>query len=127
MINDTIVTHLPPRLPPLPHPCCLCVRVAQSNADLPAWTVLSSAALGGIAYWLAIFPVDCIKSAMQTDSIVPSERKYRSIVSTAGALWREGGIRRFYRGFTPCLIRAAPANGAMLFTVDKVTHLLNKE
>jgi hypothetical protein len=42
-------------------------------------------------------------------------------------LWAEGGIKRFYKGFTPCLIRAAPANGAMLYTVDKVTHMLNKE
>lgn len=41
-------------------------------------------------------------------------------------LWAEGGVRRFYKGFTPCLIRAAPANGAMLYTVDYVTNLLNK-
>jgi len=39
-------------------------------------------------------------------------------------LWAEGGVRRFYRGFTPCLIRAAPANAAMLFTVDRVTTAL---
>jgi hypothetical protein len=42
-------------------------------------------------------------------------------------LWAEGGVKRFYKGFTPCLIRAAPANGAMLYTVDKVAHMLNKE
>jgi hypothetical protein len=42
-------------------------------------------------------------------------------------LWAEGGVKRFYRGFTPCLIRAAPANGAMLLTVDTVTNWLNKQ
>lgn len=42
-------------------------------------------------------------------------------------LWAEGGMKRFYRGFTPCLIRAAPANGAMLYTVDTVTNWLNKQ
>lgn len=42
-------------------------------------------------------------------------------------LWAEGGLKRFYRGFTPCLIRAAPANGAMLYTVDTVTNMLNKQ
>lgn len=31
-----------------------------------------------------------------------------------------GGMSRFYRGFSPCLMRAAPANAVMLFTVDKV-------
>jgi hypothetical protein len=40
-------------------------------------------------------------------------------------LWAEGGVKRFYRGFTPCLIRAVPANGAMLLTVDKITNWLN--
>lgn len=40
-------------------------------------------------------------------------------------LWAEGGVRRFYRGFTPCIIRAAPANAAMLFTVDRVTAALS--
>jgi hypothetical protein len=42
-------------------------------------------------------------------------------------LWAEGGVSRFYRGFTPCLIRAAPANGAMLLTVDKITNWLNEK
>lgn len=45
----------------------------------------------------------------------------------AQLLWAEGGVKRFYRGFTPCLIRAAPANGAMLLTVDTVTNWLNKQ
>eukprot|EP00878_Enallax_costatus_P010211 GHUV01010659.1.p1 GENE.GHUV01010659.1~~GHUV01010659.1.p1 ORF type:complete len:321 (+),score=67.66 GHUV01010659.1:426-1388(+) len=99
----------------------------KSNAELPAWAVLSSAALGGIAYWLAIFPVDVIKSSMQTDNIIPSQRKYPNMLQAAKLLWAEGGVKRFYKGFTPCLIRAAPANGAMLYTVDKVTYLLNKE
>jgi hypothetical protein len=58
----------------------------------------------------------------QTDSIVPSQRKYTDIRTTARLLWAEGGVRRFYKGFAPCLIRAAPANGVMLLTVDKVRH-----
>jgi len=99
----------------------------KSNAELPAYAVLTSAALGGIAYWLAIFPVDVIKSSMQTDSIIKAQRRYTDMVTTAKLLWAEGGVKRFYRGFTPCLIRAAPANGAMLYTVDTVTNWLNKQ
>jgi len=41
-------------------------------------------------------------------------------------LMADGGPSRFYRGFTPCLARAMPANGVMLYTVDKVTAMLNK-
>lgn len=100
-------------------------QLGTTTADLPAWTVLSAAGLGGICYWLVIFPVDCIKSAMQTDNIIKAQRKYTDIPTTAKLLWAEGGVRRFYKGFTPCLIRAAPANAAMLFTVDRVMSALN--
>jgi solute carrier family 25 carnitine/acylcarnitine transporter 20/29 len=93
--------------------------------ELPAWVVLSSGALGGIAYWLVIFPVDVIKSAMMTDAIPKGQRKYPTIATTAVKLWAEGGLPRFYKGFAPCLLRAAPANAAMLYTVDMVNIALN--
>jgi len=93
--------------------------------EIPGHVVLGAAGVGGITYWLAIFPVDCIKSAMQTDSIIKGQRKYTDVITTARLLWGEGGIRRFYKGFTPCLIRAAPANGVMLLTVEKVSALLS--
>ena len=41
-------------------------------------------------------------------------------------LYVEGGVARFYKGFTPCLLRAFPANGIMLLTVDSVNNMLDK-
>jgi hypothetical protein len=40
--------------------------------------VVCAGALGGIAYWLFTYPLDVIKSAMQTDALLPADRKYRS-------------------------------------------------
>lgn len=68
--------------------------------------------------------MDVVKSAMMTDSIDPAARRYSSVPATARALWAEGGLSRFYRGFSPCIMRAAPANAVMLFTVDRVTRML---
>ena len=45
--------------------------------------VLSAAGVGGLLYWGMIFPVDVVKSAIMTDSIVPAERKYTGMISTA--------------------------------------------
>lgn len=98
-----------------------------ATTELPSPVIIASAGLGGFSYWAVIFPVDCIKSAMQTDSIIKGQRKYPNMLATAKALWAEGGVGRFYRGFTPCIIRAAPANAAMLFTVDRVSAVLNKK
>ncbi len=101
-------------------------RSGCAKTDLPALTVVGAAGVGGLLYWLAIFPVDVIKSAIQSDSILPGERRFRGPLHAARALWAEGGAARFYRGFAPCLLRAVPANGVMLLTVDKVTGLLNR-
>ncbi len=65
----------------------LAERMQVAPSELPAWAVLGSAGLGGIMYWGFIFPVDCIKSAMQTDSIIKSERKYPNMVVTAQVGW----------------------------------------
>jgi len=93
--------------------------------DLSALAVMGSGATAGVLYWLAIYPVDVVKSAMMTDSIIPSERSYPNMMETAKKLWAEGGVPRFFRGFSPCLMRAVPANAVMLFTVDKVQQMLH--
>lgn len=52
------------------------------KTELPAPWVITAGGLGGLLYWLAIYPVDVIKSAMATDSIIPKERKYPDMVTT---------------------------------------------
>jgi solute carrier family 25 carnitine/acylcarnitine transporter 20/29 len=94
-------------------------------AELPAPVIMGAGGAGGVFYWLAVYPVDVIKSAMMTDAIVPDQRRYPTMASAARTLWAEGGVSRFYRGFSPCLMRAVPANGVMLYTVDKMQHILH--
>ena len=48
----------------------------------------------------------------------------RGDVPVVQKLWAEGGVTRFFKGWTPCLLRAFPANGIMLLTVDKVSYML---
>ena len=50
-------------------------------SELPAFPVLAAAGIGGLLYWLAIYPIDQVKSAIMTDSIHPEQRKYPSIVT----------------------------------------------
>ena len=51
--------------------------------DLPGWMTVTAAGLGGLAYWVTIYPLDQIKSAMSTDSIEVSKRKYPNMMVTA--------------------------------------------
>lgn len=92
--------------------------------DLPAPVIMGAGGLGGVFYWLAVYPVDVVKSALMTDAIHPAERQYPNMATAVKKLWAEGGMSRFYRGFSPCLMRAVPANGVMLYTVDKMQQLM---
>ena len=91
----------------------------QTKADLGSAHLLFAGGCGGVAYWLSSFPADTIKSSMQSDAVQRHERQYKSVLDCATKLWREGGLRRFYRGLAPCLIRSFPANAACFFAYEK--------
>jgi solute carrier family 25 carnitine/acylcarnitine transporter 20/29 len=74
----------------------------------------------GFMYWVFFYPLDVIKSAMQTDALEVDKRRFRGVVHTTTSLWAEGGVSRFYKGVTPCLLRAVPANAIMLITVVRL-------
>ena len=59
------------------------LRATELRQGAPKSTdFLAAGALGGIAYWLFTYPLDVIKSAMQTDAIMPADRKYRGYTDT---------------------------------------------
>jgi len=68
-------------------------RARRSPSDLPAWVVVSAAGFGGLLYWCAIFPVDQVKSAMQTDAIDPAQRRYPTMTAAARVRPAHGSLR----------------------------------
>jgi len=84
--------------------------------------------LGGIAgyfLWLPTFPIDVIKSKIQADSIV--NPKYKSISDAVKITWGEFGWRGFFKGFGPCMLRAAPVNATVFGTYELTIKLLKRE
>lgn len=94
------------------------LRLPELTGD-PAPTMAHLFVAGGSAgflYWLFFYPLDVLKSAIQTDAQAKSQRVYKGIADAAQQLYKEGGVARFYKGVTPCLLRAVPANAIMLIT-----------
>ncbi len=81
-----------------------------SVKDLTVSQLLTAGGLGGICYWGFTYPLDVIKSSIQGDNLDPSQRRYRGVLDCARKLYADGGAKRFYRGFTPCMMRAVPGN-----------------
>jgi len=78
--------------------------------DLAAGKLLIAGGIGGMAYWACIYPVDVIKSKMQSDSVMPTERKYTSFSDCFRKILSSEGVKGLFRGFTPCMVRSFPAN-----------------
>ncbi|RHY33514.1 hypothetical protein DYB32_001574 [Aphanomyces invadans] len=84
----------------------------------------ASGAVAGFMYWCASFPLDTIKSVVQADALDPRHRQYRGTLDCAAKLFQEGGVGRFFRGLTPCLVRAMPINGIQFMSFEKSVELL---
>ena len=57
---------------------------------------------------------------MQSDHPDPAKRKYKGSLDAARKIYAEGGASAFFRGLSPCLVRAVVANAA-LFSVYEYT------
>lgn len=91
----------------------------------PGSAILYGAA-AGYALWAVIYPIDMVKSRMQTDGFSPSDgQKYRSTLQCVRTVWKSEGISAFTRGLGPTLIRSPFANGATFLGFEMATRLLN--
>lgn len=70
-------------------------------------TSLLAGGLAGLCYWTCAFPWDTLKAKMMLAPV-----PYPSLRAAGTALYRDAGIFGFWRGFTPCVLRAFPANAA---------------
>eukprot|EP01138_Halocafeteria_seosinensis_P006445 gb/GECG01006588.1/.p1 GENE.gb/GECG01006588.1/~~gb/GECG01006588.1/.p1 ORF type:complete len:314 (+),score=21.89 gb/GECG01006588.1/:1-942(+) len=85
---------------------------------VPAWKTIAAGAMGGVCYWGMLFPADTAKSMIQT------QEERMSIAAAVKNLYNKGGIKYFYRGLTPTLLRAAPANAAVFGCYEITSTML---
>ncbi|CCH59086.1 hypothetical protein TBLA_0B02440 [Henningerozyma blattae CBS 6284] len=87
------------------------------RTEIPAWKLCSYGALSGTCLWLMVYPIDVIKSVIQTDTLKNPKYKNSMLVATK-QLYAKGGLSSFFKGFTPTMLRAAPANAATFATFE---------
>ncbi|KAI5806332.1 mitochondrial carrier protein [Geopyxis carbonaria] len=83
--------------------------------DIPSWKIALYGGLAGEALWLSSYPLDVIKSKLQTDGLNGSAKIYESGMDCARKLWASNGMMGFWRGLTPTLMRALPVSAGTFF------------
>jgi solute carrier family 25 carnitine/acylcarnitine transporter 20/29 len=91
--------------------------------QIESWKLCIFGGLAGYAMWITIYPFDIIKSKLQTDTL--GNWKYKNSISVVKDLWKTQGWRGFFVGFTPTILRAAPANAATFVAFEWTMRLIN--
>lgn len=81
----------------------------------PMWLMLAGGGLAGVVSWAFALPFDVMKSVIQASDINTDPRELR-MTAVARRIYARDGVRGFFRGLVPCLVRAVPVN-AITFTV----------
>jgi len=76
----------------------------QRQEDLPTWLIATCGACAGVAFWVGSYPLDVIKSKLQSDGFGQYQR-YPSAWAAAVQTWHSGRTRAFFRGLGPTLLR----------------------
>ncbi|ETW01122.1 hypothetical protein H310_06734 [Aphanomyces invadans] len=98
------------------------LKTHTSMTDMQVYGVAGAAA--GPVYWCTIFPLDTIKAVVQADAMDLRHRKHHGIRDCATHLYREGGISRFFRGLSPCLIRTMPVSAVKFMAFEKSVQVM---
>lgn len=94
----------------------------HKRETLPSYYPAVAGALGGLGYWLSMFPIDTVKSRIQS-GVGATGTSFSSVFSKILA---SEGLRGLYAGMGITLARALPSN-ALIFTVyEQSSRFLNK-
>ncbi|KAJ5941812.1 hypothetical protein N7516_001980 [Penicillium verrucosum] len=87
---------------------------AEGNVtgELSLSAVVCAGGAAGIAMWIPVFPIDTVKSRLQSASGKPT------MSGVIRSVYASGGFKAFFPGFGPALARAVPANAATFLGVE---------
>jgi len=91
----------------------------QTRREYSLWKIGVAGSIAGISLWTSIFPLDVVKTKIQTDHFHNSQ--YKGIVDCFRKTYNANGVSGFYKGFGPCLARAIPVNG-LVFVLYEVLY-----
>ncbi|XP_036321471.1 congested-like trachea protein [Rhagoletis pomonella] len=91
------------------------IKQKLPDLHMEVLTAIFAGGMAGITYWIVGMPPDVLKSRLQT---APSDKYKHGVRSVFIELIRTDGPMALYRGVSPVMIRAFPANAACFFGIE---------
>ncbi|PVU88693.1 hypothetical protein BB561_005742 [Smittium simulii] len=96
-----------------------------TKTDIGPIVLILAGGTAGVVYNFCTFPIDVIKSRLQTLDVVAAQASSSmTIPEIISNVYRSGGIPAFYRGLGVTLLRAFPANATMFLTFEYLSRLV---
>ena len=84
-------------------------RNGIERMEISSLKVAGYGGLAGEALWLASYPFDVVKSKMQSDGF-GKDMRYKGMRDCFAQTYRVEGMRGFWKGIGPTLLRAMPVS-----------------
>lgn len=98
-------------------------KSSSTGDEINITNVCISGGVAGMSMWLVVFPIDTIKTKLQASA---GQHKQSMVEATKEIYRIRGGIKGFFPGLGPALLRSFPANAATFLGVE-LTHSLFKK
>ncbi|KAG8877976.1 hypothetical protein FRB98_006432, partial [Tulasnella sp. 332] len=83
-----------------------------------------SGGLAAFSFWFFALPMDNIKNRILSEPLITNRK---SVPEVARTILRTQGVRGFYAGMTPVLLRAFPVNAVAYSVYEGIMRLLRAE
>lgn len=107
------------------------IRKGYTRSTIPLFGIIAAGSIrfswllwltqSGATYWASIYPIDTIKSILQTDTTLYKQAKGNRWAVVARSL----GVRGMFRGLGCTLIRAVPANAVLFLSFEYAYRVFN--
>lgn len=93
------------------------------KSTLPFYIPFLAGGIGGTMYWAFNYPIDYVKTAMQTDKL--GDFKYKTTMDCFRQKYQEHGVKGFFKGYTICMMRSFPVNAASIIVYRFMQRITN--
>ncbi|ELU42021.1 succinate:fumarate antiporter [Rhizoctonia solani AG-1 IA] len=81
--------------------------------DLPSWQHMLIGLISGAMGPFSNAPIDTIKTRLQKAPAEPGQTALARITAIGADMWKQEGVRSFYKGITPRVLRVAPGEATI--------------
>lgn len=101
-------------------------RSGNPDEGLPGWQTAFIGLVSGAVGPFSNAPIDTIKTRLQKTPAQAGETAIGRITAIAGQMWKQEGVRAFWMGITPRVMRVAPGQAVTFAVYEYLKDILEK-